>query len=86
VRKNVSLVIGHWERLEQVDATFNATSTTFFLLAIPTTTLPCFTASLAYSTWNIRPCGELRDLCISFQSVRIHELCRATYKVTESLS
>ena len=36
-------------------STFNATSTACVLLTIPTTTLPCLTASLAYSTWNIRP-------------------------------
>jgi hypothetical protein len=29
------------------------------LLAIPTTTEPCLTASAAYSIWNIRPWGEL---------------------------
>jgi hypothetical protein len=39
--------------------TLIATSTACVLLAIPTTTEPCFTASAAYSTWNIRPCGEL---------------------------
>ena len=45
--------------------TFNATSTACVLLTIPTTTLPCFTASEAYSTWKIRPCGEL-FIIISF--------------------
>jgi len=40
--------------------TLIATSTACVLLAIPTTTEPCFTASAAYSTWNIRPCGELK--------------------------
>ena len=39
--------------------TFKATRTACVLLTNPTTTLPCLTASLAYSTWNIRPCGEL---------------------------
>lgn len=39
--------------------TLIATSTACVLLAMPTTTEPCFTASAAYSTWNIRPCGEL---------------------------
>lgn len=42
--------------------TFNATSTVCVLLAIPTTTDPCLTASDAYSTWKIRPCGELVTL------------------------
>ena len=40
--------------------TLSATSTVCVLLAIPTTTEPCFTASDAYSTWKMRPCGELR--------------------------
>ena len=35
--------------------TFNATRTACVLLTRPTTTLPCLTASLAYSTWKIRP-------------------------------
>lgn len=39
--------------------TFNATRTVCVLLAIPTTTEPCLTASDAYSTWKMRPCGEL---------------------------
>ena len=39
--------------------TFNATNTVCVLLASPTTTDPCLTASDAYSTWKIRPCGEL---------------------------
>lgn len=44
--------------------TFNATSTACVLLTIPTTTLPCLTASDAYSTWKMRPWGELQR-CIS---------------------
>lgn len=39
--------------------TLMPTKTECVLLAIPTTTEPCLTASAAYSTWNIRPCGEL---------------------------
>lgn len=39
--------------------TLMPTSTECVLLAMPTTTEPCLTASAAYSTWNIRPCGEL---------------------------
>jgi len=50
------------------DGTFKATSTACVLLTIPTTTLPCLTASDAYSTWNIRPWGEL--LLISFHPTR----------------
>ena len=42
--------------------TLIATSTACVLLAIPTTTEPCFTASAAYSTWNILPCGELESV------------------------
>jgi hypothetical protein len=34
------------------------------LLTSPTTTEPCLTASLAYSTWKMRPCGELKDVRI----------------------
>lgn len=41
------------------DRTLMATRTACVLLAIPTTTEPCLTASAAYSTWKIRPCGEL---------------------------
>lgn len=41
-------------------STLMAQSTACVLLAIPTTTEPCLTASAAYSTWKIRPCGELR--------------------------
>lgn len=40
-------------------ATFSATKTACVLLTSPTTTEPCLTASEAYSTWKIRPCGEL---------------------------
>lgn len=38
--------------------TLTAASTACVLLTMPTTTEPCFTASDAYSTWKIRPCGE----------------------------
>lgn len=41
--------------------TFNAARTAHSLLTIPTTTEPCLTASDAYSTWKMRPCGELLD-------------------------
>lgn len=37
-----------------------AARTTWVLLTTPTTTEPCFTASCAYSTWKIRPWGELQ--------------------------
>ena len=50
-----------WVGMErEMGGTFKATSTACVLLTIPTTTLPCLTASDAYSTWNIRPCGELQ--------------------------
>src|SRR5262249_40651597 len=39
--------------------TFKATRTTWVLLARPTAAEPCFIASSAYSTWKMRPCGEL---------------------------
>lgn len=39
--------------------TLTATRTASVLLTRPTTTEPCFTASAAYSIWNILPCGEL---------------------------
>lgn len=39
--------------------TFSATNTACVLLTIPTTTDPCLTASPAYSTWKMRPWGEL---------------------------
>jgi hypothetical protein len=62
---------------------FNATRTACVLLTIPTTTEPCFTASDAYSTWKIRPWGEL---CVS-QLERVGmQLRTTTHKVTESLS
>ena len=48
-----------YEGSADVMPTFRATRTVCVLLAIPTTTEPCFTASDAYSTWKIRPCGEL---------------------------
>jgi hypothetical protein len=41
--------------------TLTAQRTAWVLLAIPTTTEPCFTASAAYSIWNIRPWGELGE-------------------------
>jgi len=44
--------------------TLIAQSTACVLLAIPTTTEPCLTASAAYSTWNILPCGELEVVSI----------------------
>ena len=46
--------------------TFIAASTACVLLTTPTTTEPCFTASCAYSTWNIRPWGELKLLACEF--------------------
>ena len=54
------------EQEEEV-GTLIATSTACVLLAIPTTTDPCFTASAAYSTWNIRPCGELGSYLLASQ-------------------
>ena len=39
------------------------------MLTIPTTTEPCFTASDAYSTWKIRPWGELGAVSHTLQSV-----------------
>lgn len=62
--------------------TLMATSTACVLLTIPTTTEPCFTASAAYSTWNILPCGELEAISIRAGSVAQAE----AYNVTESLS
>jgi len=44
--------------------TLRPTSTTCVLFTNPTTTDPCFTASCAYSTWNIRPCGELHGILL----------------------
>lgn len=44
--------------------TFNAARTAWVLLTMPTTTEPCLTASCAYSTWKIRPCGELWGLSV----------------------
>jgi hypothetical protein len=68
------------------DNTFRATSTACVLLTNPTATEPCFIASRAYSTWKIRPCGELlsRLLVGVSSSQRIME--EGYYKVTESLS
>ena len=43
-----------WER-----STFTAMRTACVRLTIPTTTEPCLTASWAYSTWKMRPWGEL---------------------------
>jgi len=40
-------------------STFIAARTAWVLLTMPTTTEPCFTASCAYSTWKMRPWGEL---------------------------
>lgn len=74
-----------WER-----RTLIATRTACVLLAIPTTTEPCFTASAAYSTWNILPCGELwhEGIWISWGTGLTGVAARAhgTYNVTESLS
>lgn len=53
--------LGGLFRVEKEGRTLIATSTTCVLLAMPTTTEPCLTASAAYSTWNIRPCGELGE-------------------------
>lgn len=39
-----------------------AARTACVLLTMPTTTEPCLTASCAYSTWKMRPCGELDPL------------------------
>ena len=39
--------------------TFSAARTAWVLLTMPTTTEPCLTASCAYSTWKMRPWGEL---------------------------
>lgn len=41
------------------DDTLIAARTAWVLLTMPTTTEPCLTASCAYSTWKIRPWGEL---------------------------
>jgi hypothetical protein len=49
--------------------TLIATSTACVLLVRPTTTEPCFTASAAYSTWNILPCGELMELVSTLVAV-----------------
>ena len=76
------------EGAEEERRTLIATRTACVLLAIPTTTEPCLTASAAYSTWNIRPCGELRGKC------SVSRVCargavvrsRSAYNVTESLS
>ena len=38
--------------------TLIAARTACVLLTMPTTTEPCLTASCAYSTWKMRPCGE----------------------------
>jgi len=65
--------------------TLIATSTACVLLAMPTTTEPCFTASAAYSTWNIRPCGELcRGVSENGENERPRQ--GRAYNVTESLS
>lgn len=48
-------VVSFWT----LEHTFSPTSTVCVLFTNPTTTDPCFTASCAYSTWKIRPCGEL---------------------------
>lgn len=45
--------------------TFRATRTVCVLLVIPTTTDPCLTASEAYSTWKMRPWGELQIVSIA---------------------
>ena len=50
--------------------TFSAVRTTCVLLVRPTTTEPCLTASCAYSTWNIRPCGELKTVNGCLETVR----------------
>jgi hypothetical protein len=44
--------------MESRERTFTAARTTSVLLTMPTTTEPCLTASVAYSIWNILPCGE----------------------------
>lgn len=72
------------EGLEAIEGnTFNAARTAWVLLTMPTTTEPCLTASCAYSTWKMRPCGELY-----FQSVQrcLTVPLLFAYKVTESLS
>ena len=38
-------------------ARFSVTTIAWVLLRRPTVQLPCFTASIAYSNWNSRPCG-----------------------------
>lgn len=73
--------------------TLMPTKTECDLLAIPTTTEPCLTASAAYSTWNIRPCGELdrvKVLLLATQNQTetrqpVGDL-RVAHNVTESLS
>ena len=62
--------------------TLRATSTACVLLTMPTTTEPCFTASEAYSTWKMRPWGELEGVNGDCNSRRRW----SSYKVTESLS
>ena len=44
------------------ERTFRATSTACVLLTRPTTADPCLSASRAYSTWKMRPWGELGEL------------------------
>jgi len=53
-------------------STLRATSTACVLDTMPTTTEPCFTASDAYSTWKMRPWGELGRLagCSSRRGLR----------------
>jgi hypothetical protein len=58
-----------------VEHTRKATSTACVLLTMPTVTEPCFTASAAYSTWKIRPWGELEAVSyISTRSGRVKNL------------
>lgn len=57
--------------------TFNATSTACVLLTRPTTTEPCFSASCAYSTWNILPCGELETKASELGSKRCNRGSRS---------
>lgn len=61
-------VMLHWQALK--DSTFRATRTAWDLDLSPTVAEPCFTASMAYSIWWMRPCTEVNNSCLHFMPWR----------------
>jgi hypothetical protein len=60
---------------------FNAARTACVFDTTPTTTEPCFTASCAYSTWKIRPCGELPHVSVTVSLQALLKVNEQSYAI-----